>query len=132
MTKALRMIHTVDPRQEIYARVRDHIDNVEVMGAEVLLGIYIRPDKTAGGIFLSDRTRNEDKWQGKVALVLKKGPIAFVNDERHNFGDKVPDVGDWVALRVGDSFQLSMGEQMCRIAEDVNIKLILKDPDSVY
>ena len=134
MTRALQMVHEVDPKREIMDRVAPYLDNVQVLAAEVLLAIYVRPEKTAGGIYLSGgkgHTRHEDVYQGKVGLVLKVGPIAFSEDSTHRFGGVVPQVGDWVALRVGDSFQLAVGDQPCRIAEDINFKLILKDPDAV-
>ncbi|MGH7744963.1 MAG: hypothetical protein ACREQ5_09195 [Candidatus Dormibacteria bacterium] len=136
-TRALQMVHKEDPKLVIQKAVAPYLSEITVLGAEVLIGIYVRPDaslKLAGGkeLYLPDRVRAEDKFQGKVGLVLKMGPIAFKEDSTHRFGDAVPQVGDWVALRVGDSFQISVGEQMCRIAEDVNFKLIVKHPDAVY
>ena len=74
----MRMQHDVDPVKQMLDEIGD-LSNIEVFNNQVLLGIYIRPVKTRGGIMLTDNYRDEDKWQGKVGLVLKKGPTAFMD-----------------------------------------------------
>ena len=78
------MKHEVDARQEILKAVGD-ISNFNVFHNQVLIAIYIRPEMTAGGIIITNKTRDEDKWQGKVGLVLKKGPSAFVDESNQWF-----------------------------------------------
>lgn len=129
--KAILMTHTVDPKQEITDRVGDLADDLTIMGAQLLVAVYVRPEKTRSGIILSSDTRNEDKWQGKVGLVLKCGPLAFEEDATHKFGDRVPVPGDWIVMNVGDTFAFELGEQRCRVIEDVNVKMITKRPDIV-
>jgi len=132
--QALKMVHTVDPAEEIRAEVQSYIEEIEVLGSQVLVAAYIRPEKTVGGIILPDTpnsARAEDEFQGKVGLVLKSGPIAFKDDDTHKFGDRIPQPGDWVLYRVGDTFPLKIGKRHCRFVEDVSIKAILKRPDSV-
>lgn len=129
--KALLMVHTADPKQAIWDNVSEHLNGIQVMGADVLLGIYVRPDKTAGGIILSDKTRGEDVYQGKVAMVLKLGPLAFQEDAANKFPVK-PQVGDWVTVRVGDTFQLQIGDQPCRLADENDIRLVVERPDVIY
>ena len=70
------MKHTVDPREAILKEVGD-LSSVEIFNNQILVAIYIRPEKTSGGIILANQTRDEDKWQGKMGLVLKKGPSAW-------------------------------------------------------
>ncbi len=129
--RALQMMHTIDPKVEIMSRVKDHLPGVKVLGADLLMAIYVRPEKTASGIYVADVTRKEDIYQGKVGLVLALGPLAFVEDETHKFGGVVPKVGDWIAVRVGDTFQLSLGQQACRLVQDVNVRAILDAPDTL-
>lgn len=131
MQRALRVEHAADPKQEILDRVAPYIDGFEPMAAQVLIGIYVRPDKTAGGIYISDRQRTEDVYQGKVGLVLKKGPLAFTDDANHHFGGRIPDVGDWVVYRIGDTFPFVLDQQQCRFVEDISIKAIIAEPDVV-
>jgi hypothetical protein len=129
--RALEMKHDVDPKLAIQEKVGPYIEGIEVLGPDLLLGIYVRPTQLKSGLHISQRTQSEDVYQGKVALVLKMGPLAFKEDDKHRFGGRTPKEGDWVAVRVGDTFQLSLGEHPCRMAEDVNIKAILTNPDAV-
>lgn len=95
---------------------------------QVLIGIYVRPEKTKGGIILTDSNRGEDKWQGKVGLVLKKGSLAFQGPE---FGDDV-EVGDWVVYKVSDGLSTDINGTWCRIIEDVHIRGRVTDPTIIY
>lgn len=118
---------------EIWERVNPHLEEIEeIIGDGVLVAIWQKPERTAGGVFLTDRTRDEDVFQGKSGLVLKMGHLAFKEDEDHVWGERVPRVGDWVAYRVGDAWPLYLGEQPCRIVRDVHVRMILRRPDVVY
>lgn len=132
MSRAMLMVHDTDPAEAIRAAVAPFIADVAPMGAELLVGVYERPEKTAAGLFLPDKTRGEDKFQGKVGLVLACGPLAFAEDDHHHWGDRVPKVGDWIAFNVGDTFSFELGGHRCRVVEDVNVKLILQRPDIVW
>lgn len=132
MSRAVLMEHTVDPAKEHLDRVKDYVKDIEPLAAEVLLAVYLRPEKTKSGLFLSDTSREEDRYQGKVGLVLKLGPIAFKDDATHSFGDRTPKIGDWVLINVGDTWAFDLGRQRCRFAEDVNIKAIINRPDIVW
>ena len=125
------MTHTVDPKQEIMAEVNAVVESLHPLGAQVLVGTYIRPKMTAGGIHIPDSTQGEDIYQGKVGLVLKLGPLAFKEDDTHKWGDRVPQVGDWVMFRVGDTFPCTLGKRAGRFVEDVDVKAILSKPDYV-
>src|SRR6185437_9261531 len=96
------MALTKDPREEIREELKDVLHKVEPLGAQVLVAVFERPEKTAGGLILTEKTRKEDGYQGKVGLVLKAGPIAFDEDDQHRFGDRIPQEDDWVLFSVGD------------------------------
>lgn len=132
MVAAIKMVHATDPREAILAQTRAYVDNMDVLGARLLIATYIRPEKTAGGIILTAKTRDEDDYQGKVGLVLKLGPIAFTEDADHQWGDVKPKVGDWVLVSIGDTRRLQVGQNPCRFVQDVNVQAIIKDPDAVY
>ncbi|WP_421696920.1 hypothetical protein [Ancylobacter sp.] len=131
MQRALLVDHADDPKQEILNRVAPYLDDIQPMAAQVLVGIYLRPEKTASGLYLTDRRREEDTYQGKVGLVLKVGPLAFTEDAHHQFGGVVPRENDWVIYRIGDTFPFVLDEQQCRFVEDVAIKAIIQKPDVV-
>ena len=133
MAQPLRVIHDRDPREVISEQVGDILNEIAPLGAGVLLVMYKRPNKTASGIFLSDKTVDEDKYQGKVGLVAKLGPLAFEEDENHHWGGRVPAIGDWVMVNVGDAWGFDLpNDRRARIIDDVNVKAILQQPDVVW
>lgn len=127
---ALEMSHAEDPKQEILNELRPYTNDIEPLGTECLVAIYIRPSMTKGGIHLAGVTKDEDVYQGKVGLVIKTGPLAFVEDESHSWPVK-PKVGDWVVFRVGDTFPLVIGKRNCRLIDESNIRAIVNRPDIV-
>jgi co-chaperonin GroES (HSP10) len=129
---AIEMVHDEHPRDTIWAEVRPHLDDVRVLGARVLVAVYVRPEKTKSGLFLTSKSVEEDKYQGKVGMVLALGPIAFQDDASHRFGSVTPQVGDWVVYNVGDTFAMEIGERRCRAVEDVDIAMIIQHPDGVW
>ncbi|MBB3411216.1 co-chaperonin GroES (HSP10) [Rhizobium sp. BK316] len=118
-------------KEEILASVGD-LSQIEVMHNQILVGIWMRPEKTAGGIFLTDNTINEDKWQGKVGLVLKKGPLAFEDDPNNDFRGQTVNEGDWVIYRTSDGFSIDVNATHCRLLEDVHIKGRVSEPSVIY
>ena len=128
---AALMSHIEDPANEIRKRIGD-ISQIEVLHNQILVGVYIRPEKTKGGILLTSQTRDEDRYQGKAGLVLKKGPLAFVDDDNNKFHGQNVDVGDWVFYRVSDGFPLVLNGTLCRLLEEVHVKGKVPSPDVVF
>lgn len=128
---AALMVHSNDPADELRSKVGD-ISKIEILHNQILVAVYIRPEKTKGGIFLADQTRNEDRYQGKSGLVLKKGPLAFVDDDANKFHGQNVDVGDWVFYRVSDGFPVVINGQLCRLLEEVHVKGKIPSPDVVF
>ena len=108
------------------------LDDVEVLYNAVLIAAYIRPERTSGGIIRPTENVAEDVWQGKSGLVLKLGPNAFKDDEYNKFHNQRVDVGDWCAFFIQDAKLLSIKDVPCRLVEDSNIKLKVKDPSIVF
>lgn len=133
------MKHTIDPKQKILDFMKPYLNGMEVMGEDVLLAVYVRPTTTAGGIILTSKTREEDVYQGLSCLILKMGPLAFVEDAEHKYGDRKPQAGDWVAVRKSEGYSFKVGhsskeeDQMpCRLMNERGVRLIISDPDSVW
>ena len=131
MAKALLMQHDVDPAEAIWKQV-GNLKDFEIFGNYVLVGIYERPEKTKSGLIITDGTRKEDEHQGKAALVLKKGPSAFVSDHNYDFKDQNVEIGDWIAIFISDGRKVVINKQLCRLVEDHHIRLKIKSPDTVY
>ncbi len=100
----------------------------KVLHAQVVVMTYIAPARTQGGIILPESTREEDRFQGKAALVVAMGPNAFKDDGVAQFGGVAPAVGDWVFVRPSDGMEFFYNGCSLRLFEDVNIKAIIADP----
>jgi co-chaperonin GroES (HSP10) len=125
------MAHSENPAGELRAKIGD-ISKVDILHNQILVAVYVRPEKTKAGIFLADQTRNEDRYQGKAGLVLKKGPLAFVDDDTNKFHGQNVEIGDWVFYRVSDGFPLILNGTLCRLLEEVHVKGKIPSPDVVF
>ncbi len=125
------MQHAENPANAIQKKI-GNLDKIEIFGNHILLGVYERPKVTKSGIHLADQTVHEDRYQGKAALVLKKGPTAFVSDRNYDFKGQDVQEGDWVAIFVSDGRPMTINGQLCRIVEDQYIRLKIPSPDIVF
>lgn len=131
---AMPMVHLEDPAEVIFKMVgmkNGKIPGFDLMANRVLLGLYVRPEKTKSGIILADTTRGEEKYQGKAAVVLALGPIAFVTDINFDFRGQKLEVGDWCVLHVTDGRAISINGAECRIIRDQDISMRIPSPDQV-
>ena len=132
------MEHEVDPREEILQRAGE-LKDVEVFGNDILIAVYMRPQKTKSGIILTDNMRGEDAFQGKVGLIVKMGPTAYLDED----GEKFRDIKekDWVVFRASDGWPVTLNAAnsvsskdavICRIITDINIRMRVSSPDAIY
>ena len=128
---AMTMQHDVDPKKALHKQIGD-ISDIEIYNNQVLVAVYIRPEKTSGGIIIPDENRNEDKTQGKVGLVLKKGPDAFKDESGQWFKDVMVKDNDWVIFRPSDGWTITVNKVVCRILDDVNVRGRIQHPDQVW
>lgn len=127
----MRMQHDVDPKKAIWDDLGD-ISDIEIFHTQVLVAVYLRPEKTKSGIYMAPQTRDEDKYQGKVGLIIKKGADAFIDPEGKWFKGVKLDVGDWVVFRPSDGWQINVHGRLCRILADTDIRGRLPAPDAVW
>jgi len=127
----MRMSHTVDPAKALTDEL-GNLDDIEIFNNQLLIATYVRPEMTASGIMLPGATRDEDKHQGKVGLVVKKGPEAFEDPENRWFKGLKVNVGDWVFLRVTDGWSINVHGVPCRMVDDTDIRGRTKFPDGVW
>lgn len=126
-----RMTHDIDPRKTIHDEMGD-ISDVELFHNQVLAAIYVRPEKTKGGLYLTNSLRDEDKWQGKVGLIVKAGPDAFKDETGRWFNGVNINVGDWIYFRPSDGWQLTIHGVLCRILDDTDVRGRIPAPDAVW
>jgi co-chaperonin GroES (HSP10) len=127
----MRMEHASDPADTIRSEMGD-ISDIEIFHNQVLVAVYIRPEKTKSGLFIPAQTREEDKYQGKVGLIIKKGADAFVDDSGKWFKGVNLDVGNWIYFRPSDGWAITVHGQLCRILDDTDIRGRIPAPDSVW
>jgi co-chaperonin GroES (HSP10) len=125
------MQHQVDPKELIHKEMGD-ISPVEVFNNQLLVAVYIRPEKTKSGILLPGQVRDEDKFQSKVGLVIKKGPSAFEDTNGEWFKGVDINVGDWIIMRSSDGWSITVNNVLCRMIEDVNVRGRIDHPDRVW
>ena len=130
MSGIIQMKHDADPKQEIMKELGD-LSEIEIFNNEVLVAIYIRPEKTKGGILLTATTRKEDTYQSKVGLVIKAGNSAFEEDGKWFRGVSVQ-VGDWVLFRPSDGYEMQVGERRVRLFPDTAIRGKVLNPDLIW
>lgn len=80
-------------------------------------------------ILRTDKDLLEQQYQGSVGLVVKKGPGAFMDAPGAQFHDLKVEEGDWVLTRPADGLSLFINQVPCRLFEDVNILMVVKNPD---
>lgn len=130
-SSVLKMRHEKDPKIELTDKVGD-ISGVRVAPPQILCAIYIRPKQTRSGLYITDKFQQEDEWQGKVCLVLKKGNSAFVDDDRNKFHGFKAEVGEWITLKHLHGMACHLNGVPCRWIEDTTVMGVLPDPDMIY
>ena len=126
----MRMEHQSDPKQDLLDKLGD-LEGLEVLHNQIVCAIYIRPDVTAGGIYLTDKYREEDKYQGKVGLVVKMGPDACKPDGQW-YQDVQINLHDWLAFRPSDGWPITINDVPCRVLEDPHVRMRISHPDMVW
>lgn len=127
----MAMKHEVDPKKDLLAAL-DDTSGVDVFNNAVLVAIYVRPNRTKSGIFLTDNYTSEDRIQGKAGLVVKKGPRAFVDERGEWFADASINEGDWVIFRPSDGWAINVNGVACRLIDDTAIRGKVDQPDRVW
>jgi co-chaperonin GroES (HSP10) len=120
-----------DPKQALFEAVGD-LSDVDVFHNQILLALYIRPEVTKGGIIRPGQNVVEDEYQGKVGLVVKIGPTAFVSSDTTDFMGQKVEIGDWLIYRVGDGWPIMVNGTACRVLTDRSVKMRTKTPETIF
>jgi co-chaperonin GroES (HSP10) len=136
---AVQMLHETNPKDDLLKRVGD-ISGLQLFSNDVAVAIYTRPQRTKSGLYLTDTTRGEDVYQGKVGLIIKMGSLAFQDDDKTTFNDAERcEVGDFVVFRPADGWMLTLNngasnenKVLIRVLHDTSIRGRVSDPDLVY
>lgn len=110
------------------------LEDVDVYFNHVLVATYIGGEKIGASklLYRPQSSVQEDTYQGKVGVVIKKGPNAFQSDEEIDFGSQTVEPGDYVVYRTGDGWDITINGVACRMLADRNIKMRVKDPEVIF
>ena len=127
----MTMEHEVDPKKKILDEIGD-ISTFEIFNNNILVAVYQRPAKTKSGIFLTDKTTEEDRFQSKVGLLVKMGPRAFEANEEGWFDGVTFELSDWITFRPSDGWNITVNGVLCRMLSDTQVRGRSKHPDEVW
>lgn len=101
-------------------------------GWRVLVMPYKGREKTVGGVYVPDETRDRESVATVVAYVIKVGPLAYKDPDK--FGEECKPwckEGDWVCIGryAGSRFKLDGGE--VRIINDDEVIATILDPEDI-
>lgn len=131
MLESIKKIDSFDDLKKSIIEAAGDLDGFDLIGNQVLVGIYIK-DKV-GSILLSDITKLEDQYQGKVGLILGVGQMAFDREWQKMYGDRVvPKVGDFVTFKIFETWQQKVNSYACRQMDDSVVKARVRNPNMVY
>ena len=116
-----------DPRKEI-KKWCGSLAKEKILGDRVMVAVYGRPEKTAGGVYVSDSQIQEDQYQGCVGAVVALGPLAFVYDGQFKWEGDKPKVWDWVLFKPANGYQYAFRKACIRIFPSCTIEAIVSDP----
>lgn len=126
----MAMEHVEDPVAKLKDALGD-LSKIEILHNQVLLAVYLRPEKTKSGLILTSQHLDEDKYQSKIGLLVKTGPQAFIDDGNWFTGMSfAPD--DWLMFRMSDCWKVTVNDVLCVLVDDVNIKARVPHPDAIY
>lgn len=129
-----------DPRKTLTDMIGERaIAEFEPAYDDVLIATYVRSNVTAGGIIIGgDKTRAEDRFQGKVGLVLKCGPLVDSEKFPGPFTKPIKP-GDWVMYRPSDANEFFFVDRKSSL-DGVSARVIqqrlligrIQDPEAIF
>lgn len=102
---------------------------LQVLHSQVLCITYVRPSRTKGGIILTEKTQEEDRFQGSIGLVIAMGSGAFKDTRAVQFNGDTLKLHDWVLYRPADGLSMFVNGNQCRLFQDSDILMKIKTPE---
>jgi hypothetical protein len=114
------------------------LDDIDLFFGRCIVAKYLRDTVGTIGLIASEQTRLEDKYQGKVGLLLKKGPLAFNSAPGRDYGGANPPVGSWVMYHNSSGYDADIicsdgvNRVSCRVLEDAELISCLRWPSRIW
>ena len=98
----------------------------------VLLRPMPHKEKSAGGVYLADETKEADMYNDSRALVIALGPLCYTGDKfrPHPEAQPIPacQVGDWVTVGKYAGQSVTVNGAKLLLVNDDNITSVIPDP----
>jgi co-chaperonin GroES (HSP10) len=130
-TKIEQISRAADPKKAILAALGD-LTGAEVFDDLVLVATFIRNEKTKAGLYLPTEHLKEDEYQGKVALVVKTGPLAYGEWESDRDKGQKAAIGSWIVAAIKDGWPVQINGVACRFIPYEKIRMRVSDPTMVF
>lgn len=111
-----------DPRKIVLDTILPLVKGLDIYRNEVLLVTAPNRTKSKGGILYVPKTQQEQRFQGKIGLIVGLGEIAFKDEELWPNEETRPVIGTWVFFRNADTNECSIGGYSCRFILDDKIR----------
>lgn len=121
-----------DPKKVIFDALGNAVEQISVYGNRVLVATAPHCERSKGGIIFTDKAVDENRYQGKVGLVLKLGEAAFKFDGSYDWVGAKPEVGSWVFYRVPDAWECGVNGVSCRFIRDEFIVGEVPFPEAIW
>lgn len=119
-------------KEELIAKI-GKLAHFDIFNTQILVAKYVRPNKTKGGIIVTETTRQEDVWQGKVGLIVAVGHRAFDDPEAKWFpGGSEIGLHDWVLYRASSGLDMKVNGVDCKLLKDEAVLGRVADPDMIW
>jgi len=111
-----------DPKKVVLDAIIPLIKGIHIYRNEVL--VVTAPNRThsKGGLIIPEQYKKEQRFQGKIGLVVALGEIAFQHADLWPNPEDRPDIGTWVFFRTADTSECSIGGYSCRFIDDDKIR----------
>jgi hypothetical protein len=130
--KIHQISQAADPKRGIIDAAGD-LKSIEVFSDLVLIGTYIRSEKTVSGkLILPKEYLEEDEHQSKTGLVLKAGPLAYGDWEDDVSRGTNATLHTWVAFAIKDTWPCQVNGAPCRFVPYDKLRARLSDPRMVF
>jgi co-chaperonin GroES (HSP10) len=124
--------YSANPHKAILDFISPYLDSVRLSADKMLVATYRQPEKTEGGLYRTDASMEEDKFQGAAGLVLKIGAAAFKDDASTSFAGFKAEPLEWITYRPVHGSAREIAGLHCRFLQDIHIDAVIEDPTLVW
>ncbi len=100
-------------------------------GNFIVCVLWARPEKTKGGVIITQAARDEEIWQGKNSLIVSIGPDCFQDNVYRCFTGVRARVGDWIVTDPMAGKKLQVNKAFVRIIVDDQILARTNGPQAI-